>query len=68
MAYRYARLRGRIIEKYGSYSKFASRVNTSTQTVSAKLNGKSQFYPEDIYNWSEVLGLSLSETSAYFFE
>lgn len=68
MAYQYAKLRELILTEYESYSLFAQKIGVSKQTVSAKLNRRSQFSQEDIFKWSKALDLSLSEARAYFFE
>ena len=40
MAFNYSKLRGRIIEKYGSQSDFAKAFGCSDRTLSLKMNGK----------------------------
>ena len=61
MQYRYDKLRGRIVEKYGSQNKFAKALNTTTITVSNRMTGKTGFSQEDIEQWSEMLDIEQSE-------
>ena len=60
-------LRGRIIQKYGSQGAFAKRLGKSEQTVTAKLNGRSQFTQEDILNWCNALDIIAEDVGEYFF-
>ena len=63
----YPKLRGRIVEKYGSQTEFARKIGKTDQTVTAKLNGKSGFSREDIIEWGRALELTETEVGAYFF-
>ena len=67
MGMSYPKLRGRIVEKFGSQMAFANKIGKTEQTVTAKLNGNSKFSLEDIMQWSEALELSEAEVGAYFF-
>lgn len=67
MNFEYRKLRGRIIEKFGSQGKFAEFLNVSEVTVSNKLRGVTQFSQDDIVNWCEALEIPLDEAGAYFF-
>ena len=64
----YNKLRGRIIEKFGTIDKFADFLDKSRVTVSNKLNGKSKFTRDDIIFWSSALKISQDEIGSYFFE
>ena len=68
MAYDYNKLRGRIIEKFKTYSAFAEAIGVTIQTVSAKLNGKNGFSQEDIETWAEFLDIDRDEYPVYFFK
>ena len=68
MNYKYDRLRGRIIEKYGSQEKFAEIIGISSTSMSKKMNGKTGFSQKDIVRWSELLSIKKSEYSEYFFD
>lgn len=67
MNYKYDRLRGRIIEKYGSQEKFAEIIGISANSMSKKMNGKTGFSQRDIVRWSELLSIDKSDYSEYFF-
>ena len=61
-------LRGRIVQKYGTNGEFAKHLGTSQQTVSAKLNGRSQFSQKDIVTWSNALDIDADSIGRYFFD
>jgi transcriptional regulator with XRE-family HTH domain len=65
--YEYNKLRGRIIEKYGTQENFAEAVGLSTNSISRKMNGKAGFSQEDIERWSEKLEIKQEEYGKYFF-
>lgn len=65
--YKYDRLRGRIVEKYGSQEEFAKVIGISSTSMSKKMKGKTGFSQKDIVKWSELLGISKPEYSEYFF-
>lgn len=67
MNYKYDRLRGRIIEKYGSQEKFAEAIGISSNSMSKKMNCKTGFSQKDMVKWSELLDIKKSEYSEYFF-
>ena len=60
-------LKCRIIQKYGSQRKFATHLGKTEQTVTAKLNGRSQFTQNDIIEWSNALGIEAKKIGEYFF-
>ena len=67
MDYDYSKLRGRIVEKYGSQSNFANRMNLSDNTVSRKMNSIVGFSREDILKWCDALDIKTKEIGEYFF-
>ena len=67
MAYDYAKLNGRIVEKCGTQSKFACMMGMSERTISLKLNNKREFKQKEIDKALYVLGLSLDDVQTYFF-
>ena len=67
MSYTYDKLRGKIIEKYGSQEKFAEVIGISSNSMSKKMNGKTGFSQKDIVKWSSLLGIDESEFAVYFF-
>lgn len=67
MNYSYDKLRGRIIEKYGSQEKYAEVLRISTNSLSKKMTGKTGFSQKDIALWSNLLEIDKSEYGEYFF-
>lgn len=65
--YKYAKLRGRIIEKYGTLYEFAEKIGISTVGMSKKLNGKIGFSQQDIEEWAKELEIPKTEYIDYFF-
>jgi len=65
--YDYSKLRGRIIEKFGSMSAFADALGTSRVTVSLKMNNEAGFTRDNIIKWSELLEIPEEEYAQYFF-
>ncbi len=67
MPYSYDKLRGRIIEMYGSQDKFADKLGISRNSVSKKMNCKTGFSQTDIVQWSLLLNVDIDEYGQYFF-
>lgn len=67
MAKEYAKLRGRIVEKYGTQSEFARAINKTDQTVTAKLGNRSSFSQDDIKEWSDALDIDPDHIGEFFF-
>lgn len=67
MLYTYNKLKGRIIELYGTQGNFAKRVGISKNSMSKKLTGKTEFSQKDIIQWSVLLNLNKNEYGEYFF-
>lgn len=67
MPYKYRKLRGRIVEKYGSQEKFSKVLGLSKTSLSLKLNGKTGFSQADMIKWSQLLDIDISECGEYFF-
>ena len=67
MAFNYNKLRGRIVEIYGSQTEFAKAMQWSERTLSCKLNGKIPWKQTDIVTAVRLLGLSDSDIQEYFF-
>ena len=68
MAYEYPKLRGRIVEKFGSQEEFAKAIGRSTVYVSKKLNGRSAFSKASIELWAKALEIPHLEIGLYFFD
>lgn len=69
MEYDFSKLRGRIIEKFGSIRAFAKAYGLSYVTMSNKLNGKVGISSDDIVKMSkpELLDIPPAEYHLYFF-
>lgn len=69
MRFDYSKLRGRIIEKFGSIKAFSEAYGLTPVTMSNKLNGKVAISTDDIMKMSEekFLDISPSEYHTYFF-
>lgn len=63
----YSKLRGRIVEKFGTITNFAERLSISRVSVDYKLNNKVQISRSDIIEWSKLLDISPEEYGIYFF-
>lgn len=67
MPYNYSKLLGRITELFGTQSKFAEAMKISKHTISAKLNGKSEWKQPEISKACQLLNIPIREIHAYFF-
>ena len=65
--YDYSKLRGRLIEKYGTVARFSQFLDVSKSTVSLKLNNKVDISRDDIIKWSKILEISPSDYGAFYF-
>ena len=70
MEFDYSKLRGRIIEKFGTYKAFAEAVGISENSMSQKLSGKMAITTGDIRKWSSVeyLDIDAEDIGVYFFK
>lgn len=60
------KLRGLIVEKYGSIRKFSEILEKSQQSTNLKVLGKVGFSREEIITWSNLLGISEDDCFEYF--
>ena len=67
MPYNYSKLLGRIVEKVGTQSRFAEKMEMSERTISLKLNGKVGWKQDEIVKACEVLDIRDMEIPNYFF-
>ena len=67
MAFNYSKLRGRIIEKFGTQSDFAHALGCSKRTLSLKMTGKRPWKQTEILTAIKLLGLSEEDIQDYFF-
>ena len=64
---KFAKLRGRIKEKFGTESRFAEALGLSLISVSKKLTGRAGFSKKDIEKWCTALDIPIEEIGSYFF-
>ena len=67
MGFKYAKLRGRIVEKYGTIDSFGDKLNISKTQLSKKMNGKAGFSQADIIQWSNLLDIDLCDVGSFFY-
>ena len=67
MAFDYSKLRGKIIEKFGSQMSFAKAMDISERTLSLKMSGKRTWKQPEICLAINLIGLSNEDISDYFF-
>lgn len=63
----YSKLKGLIIEKYGSLKAFATAIHTSPANVSMRITSGKPFRADVMTEWAEALELDVSEWGSYFF-
>ena len=68
MQKRFMRLRGRIIERFGTYVAFASAAGIEKNCLSAKLSGKTKISMPEAARWSQLLGIEDVDFVAFFYD
>lgn len=67
MSFDYSRLRGKIVERFGSQGAFAKALGVSQKTLSMKINNKIFFAQDEINKSIELLGIDPADIDKYFF-
>ena len=67
MEYDYSKLRGRIIEKFGTIGNFQKHLNISNVVLSKKMNNRVRLSHDDITQWADLLEIPLEQIGVYFF-
>lgn len=67
MAFDYSRLKGRIVEVYGTNAAFSKDMGWSERTMSLKMNGKVDWKQDEICKALVLLKLNMSDIQSYFF-
>lgn len=67
MRFNYAKLKGRIKEKYGTQEAFAKAIGLTPSSFSFKINGKAKWKQDEIVKAVELLEISQDEIVEYFF-
>lgn len=63
----YSKLRGRIKEVFGNQEAFAEYMGMNAATLSAKLNGKTEWTRKEMEKACLALGIAMEEMHIYFF-
>ena len=67
VAYDYSKLRGKIVQKFGTQKNFAMAMGWSERTLSLKLNGFVFWKQHEISKALELLNIEESSINEYFF-
>lgn len=67
MAFDYRKLRGKIVEKYGSQSEFSVAMGLSERTLSLKMNSKVPWKQEEICKATTLLNIPDKDIGKFFF-
>lgn len=67
MNFKYQKLRGRIIEKFGTLKAFSKIIGISYVSLSNKMRGKTEISTSDIVEWSKYLDISIEEYGLFYF-
>lgn len=67
MAFNYSKLKGKIVEKFGTQAAFAKALGVSQRTLSLKMQSKIYFRQDEINKAMHLLGIPLDDTREYFF-
>ena len=67
MAYDYSKLRGKIVEKFGTQSKFSQAIGLSERSLSLKITSKVPFRQVEISRCCKLLDIPETEIAEYFF-
>ena len=63
----YSKLKGRIVEKFGTQAAFSKAFGMSENSFSMKMNNKSRFTTDDIVKIVAMLDIPIDEIGLYFF-
>lgn len=67
MAFDYSKLKGKIVEIFGTQAEFATKMGWSERTLSLKMNGIRNWKQCDICKAVKLLGLAAEQIPVYFF-
>lgn len=67
MEYDYSKLRGRIIEKFGTIGNFQKHLSISNVVLSKKMNNRVRLSHDDITQWADLLEIPVDQIGVYFF-
>ena len=67
MKFDYNKLRGRIVEKFGTLLKFSEELDISYEALSKKMNNLIAISQKEIVSWCDLLDIAPEEIGVYFF-
>ena len=67
MVFNYSKLKGRIVEKYGTQCNFADHYGITRQMMNNKMRGRNGISTKDIIKMSEMLEIPKEQIGDYFF-
>lgn len=67
MSYNYSKLKGRIVERFGTQQKFAEAMGWSERTLSLKMTNKVFWKQPEISKAAELLEINANEIREFFF-
>lgn len=62
----FPKVKGKIVEVYGSQRAFAKSLGITETTLSQKMTGQIGLSLDDIRIWSEKLGIDVSDIGSFF--
>lgn len=66
MQFDYSKLKGKIVEKFDTYDKFATEMGFSKPQLSQRLNNEIEWKASEIYRAAQIL--NLESVNDYFFK
>lgn len=67
MAWNYNKLKGKIIEIFGTQRAFSEAIGLSYTSLNQRLNGHLQFSQDEIFKSCDALGIDYKDIPLYFF-
>ncbi|MBS4461743.1 DUF739 family protein [Aerococcaceae bacterium zg-B36] len=67
MTFDYSKLKGKIVEKFGTNKEFAKAMNLSEPAISSKLKSGASFFQSQIILACSLLDIQNDEIGEYFF-
>lgn len=66
MLFDYAKLKGRIIEKFNTMAAFAEFIGVTPAMVTSKISSGTPFNTDTMVKWAQALELDITDYGAYF--
>ena len=68
VSFNYNKLKGCIIEKYGTMGAFAEELGISKQVLSQRMTNRTGLSQEEIVKWARMLGIQQDEYGLFFLD